>query len=134
VDKRPDELYLMSIIENIERATGEWDMKDQLAQEGDVVIENTVLHEISMSFKVEEELHQGAVAVLFAKATDQFVELINDNGYNICRPLGIRDPSMQAKDGTIQLCKRGTKLSMYMSHRFNAGITTVTLKMLVGKQ
>ena len=127
---RPDEQYLMAFIEQVEQATGEWDMEDVLAQDGDV-ISGATLTEFSVSFNVEDDLPARDVIDMFVDAADQMIGLVRD--CDVCRPIGIRDPSMQAKDGTIQLCKRGYKTSVYMAHRFNDGTTTVTLKMLVGK-
>lgn len=127
--QKPDELYLMTIIQHIESKTADWDMDDVLAQSGDVILENTVLQEIKVSFVIPNGVRD--MNGFFISAAQTIVRTIQENGFNVCRPIGIVDPNMLARDGTIQLCKRGQKISMYMSHRYD-GDTTVTLKMLVG--
>ena len=140
MQERPDEILLQRTIESLEANIGDFDMEDVICQDGGVAVidgKEVKLTTLEVGLAISEEDSKQGVdhmfPLYFEPTACALRDLIEDQGYNVCRPLGITNPNLIATKGLIQLCKRGEKTSLYMAHKFRDGQTTVTLKMLVGK-
>lgn len=137
--RSPDAILLDGTIEALEQNTGDFNMEDVIQKDGGTVEINgqeVVLNILEVGFSVSKDDAIKGVDhmfdMFFKPAAIALRDMIDSEGCNVCRPIGIVDPSLIAQ-GLIQLCRRGHKISVFMSHKFRDGKTQVKLQMLVGK-
>jgi hypothetical protein len=145
-EERPDKTLLRNTVELIEQHIPEFDFKDERCESGEVIQvgdENVTMQIISIQFVIlDKDRKDGRVEWLFSNwfepVARSLVAVIGIDGYNVCRPLGIRDPNLTANTGALQLTYQGQKLDIHMSHLYHetgddGPYTEVKLELLVGK-
>jgi hypothetical protein len=144
-EERPDKTLLRNTVELIEQHIPEFDFKDERCEPGviDVDGDPVDMQIIGTELKIlDSDRKDGRVEWLFSNwfepAARALVAVIGIDGYNVCRPLGIRDPNLTANTGALQLTYQGQKLDIHMSHLYHetgddGPYTEVKLELLVGK-
>jgi hypothetical protein len=147
-EERPDAILLGRVIEIVDNSVGPMDFEDVLCSDGEVIQvqgQNVTLESAWIDLKIaDKDRRDLSVDFLFdvwiAPAAESFIQAVKLKGYNVCRPIGIKNPNLTAENGTLQLFKNGKTVSIYMAHRYHArsqavpeAYTQVTLQMLVGK-
>ncbi len=134
---KPDQILLDRVIDLIEDRV-DVELLFEQAEVGsfESSIGEIVLYPIETTFVVRDETSfQGIDAMWdehFKEAAEYLSQQIIDGEFNLCCPSVIKNPSLTAETGTIQLFRWGQKVSVYMTHQYDTDHTTVTLMVLVG--
>lgn len=147
---RPDEILLSRVIQMLENNIGEVQFEDLITRDGATIIvgdKPVLMFELEARMQIadkdrpyddEGQLDMDAFFTKFFEPVALgFKNMIEDEGYNVCRPIGILDNDLTARQGILQLCLAGEKTSIYMCHKYHdtdAAYTDLLFKILVGKR
>jgi len=148
--QRPDEILLSRAIVMLEDNIGEVNFEDVIQREGNEIVvdgKNVELYELEANIKIFDKDRQTnedgspdldhMFETYFEPVAKGFRDMMEQAGYNVCRPIGIQDNDLTVREGILQLCLAGDKISLYMCHKYHAAsdpYTDLYFRILVGKR